>query len=41
MLRDMQDVPPKGYCIRCGGELYQYDDDFICRECMEEDDEAL
>lgn len=35
--RDMQDVPPKGYCLECGAELYEYDDYILCKECMEEE----
>ena len=31
--RDMQDVPPKGYCLECGAELYEYDDEDYCPAC--------
>ena len=33
--RDMQDVPPKGYCLECGAELYEYDDEDYCPVCLE------
>lgn len=38
-LRDVQAVPPDGYCDRCGGELYgdeaQHD---LCPECEKEEE---
>lgn len=33
---DPQDVAPKGYCRKCMGELFQYDDDNYCSMCLEE-----
>lgn len=32
-LRDMQDMLPKGYCLECGAELYEYDDEDYCPVC--------
>ena len=34
-LRDSQQAPPTGYCVRCEAELYSYDSE-ICAECKEE-----
>lgn len=39
---DPQNRPPKGYCKKCLGELYEYDDDDYCDQCLEDmDDETL
>ncbi len=43
-LRDMQDMPPTGYCARCGGEIYAAEPDTLCSFCaeeMEEEDETV
>lgn len=35
VLRDAQTVPPVGYCLICGQELYPCDGGEICLECLE------
>lgn len=35
-LRDSQQEWPKGYCRCCQTELYEYDDDDYCPECLED-----
>lgn len=37
--KDVQLDDPTGYCLRCGGELYSYDDADFCSECMEDNNE--
>lgn len=32
-LRDSQQAPPTGYCMRCEAELYEYDNGPLCPEC--------
>lgn len=38
-LRDLQTIPPSGYCAHCGGELYgdeaQHE---LCPECEKEEE---
>lgn len=41
VLRDAQAVPPVGYCLICGQELYPCDGGEICLECKEEQDDTL
>ena len=36
VLMDTQLHPPAGTCVRCGGELYWYDDEELCSVCREE-----
>lgn len=36
-LRDLQTIPPAGYCARCGGELYGDED--LCPDCKNEEEE--
>ena len=38
-LRDVQALPPVGWCARCGCELYSYDEEEICESCKEEMEE--
>lgn len=34
--RDPQDEPPRGYCRKCGAELYEFDDEAYCDRCLDE-----
>ena len=32
---DPQDTPARCFCKCCGAELYRYDDDDYCPQCLE------